>query len=171
MREDRHQNAVGLSILTVLIIFLMSASSQLLAQGEPRAWAHFFGGIGGITGQGESEGILHVGGGGEGLIASGFGVTGEIGYLALMRGFGGGVGVFSLGGLYAFNRDRKTVPFVNGGYTLFFRSGHEHGFFVGGGVNHWIGERWGIRIEGRDQVFRDDTAVHALEAKFAIILK
>jgi hypothetical protein len=154
-----------------MTILVMTAASPLLAQDEPRAWAHVFGGFGAITSSGDSEAVLHIGGGGEGLLAGGLGVTGELGYLSSFQDFSGGIGVFSVGAMYVFNRDRKTVPFVNGGYTLFFRSGTENGFFFGGGVNHWIGESWGIRIEGRDQVFACDTGVHTIEARFAIILK
>jgi hypothetical protein len=150
---------------------VIGAGSPLLAQDEPRAWAQAFGGFGAITSSGDSQAVVHIGGGGEGLLAGGLGVTGELGYLSNYQDFSGGIGVFSVGGIYAFNRDRKTVPFANGGYTLFFRSGTENGFFFGGGFNHWIGERWGIRVEGRDQVFASDTGVHVIEGRFAIILK
>ena len=154
-----------------LLVIALTTSSQVLAQNEARSWAQFFGGVGAITSSGDSQAVLHIGGGGEGLLAGGFGLTGELGYLSNFQDFSGGIGVFSAGGMYAFNRERKTVPFVNGGYTLFFRSGTENGFFFGGGVNHWMGEQWGIRIEGRDQVWASDTGIHTLEVRFALLLK
>jgi hypothetical protein len=157
--------------LGLLAILVALTSSQLLAQDSRRSWAHVFGGVGAITDGGDAEAVLHLGGGGEGLLAGGLGITGELGYLSTFQNFSGGIGVFSVGGLYAFNRDRTTVPFVTGGYTLFFRSGTENGFFFGGGVNRWLGERWGIRIEGRDQVFATDTGVHTIEVRFAILLR
>lgn len=155
------------------LVFILASliTSPVLAQDETRAWGQFFGGFGAITSDGESQAVVHVGGGGDALLAGGLGLTGEIGYLSNYQNFSGGVGIFSLGGMYAFNRDRKTVPFLNGGYTLFFRSGSEHGFFFGGGVNHWLGEGWGIRVEGRDQVFARETGVHVIEARFAVILR
>lgn len=158
-------------IAPVLLVLTLTASSQLLAQDETRSWAQFFGGVGAMTGGGDTQSVLHIGGGGEALLAGGLGVTGEIGYLSNFENFSSGIGVFSAGGLYAFNRDRKTMPFVEGGYTLFFRSGSAHGFFFGGGVNHWVGDRWGIRIEGRDQVWVEDTSLHIIEVRFGIILK
>jgi len=153
------------------ILLVVIASSQVMAQDETRGWGQVFGGFGAITSSGDTQGVMHVGGGGEALVAGGLGVTGELGYLSSVQSFAGGVGVFSVGGMYGFNRAQKTVPFVNGGYTLFFRSGTENGFFFGGGVNRWIGEGWGIRIEGRDQVFVRDTGVHTIEARFAVIFR
>jgi hypothetical protein len=173
MLEQRQKvkGVVALRMIAVMILISGIVTGPLLGQEETRAWGQFFGGFGAITGDGSSQGVVHVGGGGEALLAGGGGITGEIGYLSNYRDFSGGIGVFSVGGIYAFSRDRKTVPFVSGGYTLFFRSGTENGFFFGGGFNRWIGEGWGIRIEGRDQVFASDTGIHVLEARFAIILK
>ena len=158
-------------ILEVVGIMAMITGTPLLAQTEPRAWAQVFGGFGAIASSDDAQAVVHLGGGGEGLLAGGLGVTGELGYLSNYQDFSGGIGVFSVGAMYAFNRDHKTVPFANGGYSLFFRSGTANGFFFGGGVNHWIGEGWGIRIEGRDQVFASDSGVHIIEGRFAIILK
>lgn len=159
------------SLVRGTVLFVVIVSSQVLAQDETRGWGQVFGGFGAITGGGDTQGVMHFGGGGEALVAGGLGVTGELGYLSNVQSFAGGIGVFSAGGMYAFNRDRKTVPFVNGGYTLFFRSGTENGFFFGGGFNHWIGDGWGLRIEGRDQVFVRDTGVHTIEARLALIFR
>ncbi len=170
-RRQKRNAMTTLAIITSLLAFILVGSNQTLAQNTKRSWAQIFGGAGAITGSGDSEAVLHIGGGGEGLLAGGLGVTGEIGYLSAFQYFAGGIGVFSIGGLYAFNPERKTVPFVNGGYTLFFREGTANGFFFGGGINHWIGERWGIRVEGRDQVYTEDAGVHTVEARFALIVR
>lgn len=111
---------------------------------------------------------MHFGVGGEGLVAEGFGLGVELGYLSDFNGEG--IGVLSPGVLYAFNRKKDTVPFITGGYSLFFRSATASGVFFGGGVNKWIGERWGVRIEGRDQVYVAEN-VHFLEARFAFIFR
>jgi hypothetical protein len=156
---------------TIILALIWVASNQIQAQDTRRSWGQVFGAAGAITESGDSEAVLHFGGGYESLLAGGAGVTGEIGYLTVFDNFSAGIGVFSVGGLYAFNRDRTTVPFVTGGYTLFFRSGTANGFFFGGGVNRWMGDKWGIRIEGRDQVFASDTGVHTIEVRFGVILK
>jgi hypothetical protein len=172
LNRKRSINRVSeLGVLVIIMATSVLTGSTVLGQDETRVWGQFFGGVGAITDGEDVQGVMHFGGGGEGLLAGGFGVTAELGYLANIEGFSGGIGVFSAGGMYAFNRDRKTVPFVNGGYTLFFREGSENGFFFGGGVNHWIGESWGIRIEGRDQVMAGCTDVHTIEARVAIVLR
>jgi hypothetical protein len=157
-----------LRIGVILTGALLAASPSIRAQpDDTRAWGYVFGGAGSCI---HGVGFFHAGGGGEALLNGGFGVTAELGYLAFFEAPELGVGLFSPGVLYAFNRGQKTVPFVTGGYTLYFREGSAHGFYVGGGVNRWIGDHWGIRIEGREQVMPacDD---HFLEARFAIIFR
>src|SRR5438067_1141473 len=99
-----------------------------------------------------NTGTMQVGGGGEGLVYKGFGLGGELGYVAPWSSFSRGLGVLSADGLYDFNRSEKLVPFVRSGYTLFFRSGAVNGINFGGGVNYWFRERVGLRLEVRDQV-------------------
>jgi hypothetical protein len=111
-----------------------------------------------------------MGGGGEGLVAGGFGVGAELGYLAFMEAAGQGIGVMSPGVIYNFSRGKRTQPFVAGGYSLFFRSGTAHALYFGGGVNHWIGDRWGIRIEGRNQLW-PSCRENLLEGRFAIVFR
>ncbi len=111
-----------------------------------------------------STGTLHFGGGGEGLIKGGFGVGAEIGGLAPVKDFGEGFGIFSVDAGYHWlkaSKSGKVVPFVNGGYTLFFREGVANGVNFGGGVNYWFKERVGLRFEVRDHV-----AVEIPEAHF-----
>ncbi len=100
-------------------------------------------------------GTLHIGGGGEGLVAKGLGLGGDLGYGAPWRSFGDGIGTLSPNVSYHFlsrNREAKAEPFVTGGYTLFFRSGTANGFNFGGGVNWWFKEGVGLRFEVRDNV-------------------
>jgi hypothetical protein len=136
---------------------------------EHEAWGYGFAAVGSAFEPGCcGEGMLHFGGGGEATLLGGFGPAVEIGYASTFDGWG--LGIFSPGFIYAFNRDRATVPFLTGGYTLFFRESTDHGFFFGGGINHWIGDRWGIRIEGRDQVWASHE-VHFLELRFAVVFR
>ena len=155
-------------IAVILTATLVLVSPAVLAQeDETRSMGFFFGGIGSCQ---HGYGFLHTGGGGQARLAGGLGITAEMGYLAYLEAPGRGVGLFSPGVVYSFNRSARTVPFVTGGYTLFFRSGTASGFFVGGGVDRWMGEHWGIRIEGRDQVMPTCNE-HFLEARFAIIIR
>jgi len=149
-------------------------SSLMLSPGyaqstEKSAWGYGFFGGGGASGCGDSEGLIHFGGGMDAALAGGFGISIEGGYLT-WGGMSEGVGLFSPGVMYAFNRDRKTIPFITGGYSLFFRSGSASGLFFGGGVNHFIGENWGIRVEGRDQLFFESGCTfHNLEARIGVV--
>ncbi len=119
-------------------------------------------------------GTVHLGGGGEALVYKGLGVGGEIGYVAPWQCIGRcGLGVFSANGSYNFSRRGKLVPFVTGGYTLFFRSGSANGFNFGGGVNYWVRKRVGLRLEFRDEVFPQlcCTTSHFLGFRIGLVLR
>ncbi|MFH1965043.1 MAG: hypothetical protein ABIJ42_05820, partial [Acidobacteriota bacterium] len=126
-------------------------------------------GVGGSTGG--SDTILHYGGGIEFLLDGGFGIGLDFGYLQAL-GYTSGAAVFSAGGLYSFNRDQKTKPFVTAGYSFFLADeGSANGVFFGGGVNHLIGDNWGIKIEVRDLIANlDKSKQHFLEARFGVLL-
>lgn len=156
----------GILFLSCMLLLL---SSPAYGQAkEKKGWGHAFWGCGFTTDGSDSEGFVHYGGGVETLLARGLGVGLELGYLS-WSGFTDGIGVFSPGVVYAFNTDRKTIPFVTGGYTLYFREGSVNGAFLGGGINYLIGEDWGIRVEGRDQIWTADDGVHNLEARFGVM--
>ena len=105
---------------------------------------------------------LQAGFGGEGMVYKGLGVGGEISYLNL-GGYTYGLGAVSPNASYHFRgltKDGKVVPFVTGGYSLYFRNGVAHGLNFGGGVNYWFKERVGLRVEVRDQVLPFDGTLH-----------
>ncbi len=54
----------------------------------------------------------------------------------------------------------KTEPFVNGGYSLFFREGHGNFAYLGGGVNYWMARRVGLRFELRDHIYARTGDLH-----------
>ena len=165
-RSHRSVFRFGIFLLGSLLALECVALGE---ENERKAWGYGFAAVGAAYWPGYGgEGMVHFGGGGEGLLAGGLGAAFELGYLSSFDGHG--IGVLSPGVIYAFNREKKTVPFVTGGYTLFFRSGTAHGVFFGGGVNKWIGDRWGIRIEGRDQVYVEGNT-HFLEARVAFIFR
>jgi hypothetical protein len=94
----------------------------------------------------------------------------EIGYLTPMKHMGNGIGVFSTNGLYSFSTDlnSKTVPFVTGGYSMFFRSGVGHAINFGGGMHYWFSDRAGLRVEFRDHIPTEDSGTHFIQGRIGI---
>ena len=163
--------------LILAAVFLSSSGSHLLAQSSqtkyPKGWVHALGGFG-ATLTGNTSAFLHFGGGGEALLKGGFGAGLELGVAGLFDegNFGEtAIGLFSPGLLYAFNRERKLVPLVTGGYTMFFRNGIDNGVFVGGGANYWLKKRIGLRFEVRDNVIVGNGAYHLVEGRVAILFR
>lgn len=100
------------------------------------------------------EEVVHFAAGFEVPVYKGLGAGGELGYLVYAGELSEGIGVLSPNASYNFmgSTPRKVVPFVTGGYSLFFRSGIANGFNFGGGINYWMRKRFGMRFEFRDQV-------------------
>ena len=137
-------------------MFLILIQGAALAQG--RGWGYAVGGVGGIAGNGApSTATFSVAGGGEGLIYKGFGFGAEVGYLAPFEAGGDGFGIFSVNPAYHFSSKSKVVPFITGGYSLAFRSGHSSGGNFGGGVQYWMKDHLGLRFEFRDHIFSSDS--------------
>jgi len=150
-------------ILGLLLLALVSIPGMAQTSDEHKGQGYVFFAPG--TTSPEAIGTMHIGGGGEALVYKGLGLGGEVGYLAPWRAFADGIGVLSLDGSYHFrprSGEQKLVPFVTGGYTLFFRSGTANGFNFGGGVNYWFREHLGLRLEFRDNVWTTYATVHWL---------
>ena len=147
----------------VVVILMMSIQGIALAQSsnQRRGWGYFVGGAGANVGNGASTGNLSVAGGGEGLLKGGFGMGGEVGYLAPFEGAGNGFGILSVNPSYHFlkaSASRKLVPFVTGGFSLGFRNGSSSGGGnFGGGVQYWMKDHLGLRVEFRDHIFSSDS--------------
>ena len=145
--------------IIVAVALLMAVQGVALAQtsADRRAWGYVFGGAGGASGSG-STALFQVGGGGEGLFYKGLGMGAEVSYVAPFREGGDGLGIFSTDIVYHFNRSSKLVPFVNGGYSLGFRNrARSHGGNFGGGVQYWMKDHVGLRLEFRDHGFSSDS--------------
>ena len=120
---------------------------------------------------GFSQTTLQVGLGGEYVIRnSGIGVGGEFSALGPTSDFSAAVGVASLNGYYHFARTRghRLDPFITGGYSVLFRSGHLNTGNFGGGVNWWFRPHIGLRLEFRDHVHSDGGAAHWWGVRFGI---
>jgi hypothetical protein len=116
----------------------------------------------------------HIGGGGEGFFTRNLGLGADLGYLTPMRSWGDGIGTFSPNFVVRFRAKddyNKLEPFVTGGYTLFFRSGTANGFNVGGGVNYWFKDRFGLRFELRDNVWTEFGTVHYVGFRIGVTFR
>ncbi len=154
-----------------LIPCLMFAQPSDEHRGQ--GYVFFAPGFSSVSGLG-TTGTAQVGGGAEGLVYKGLGVGAELGYLTPWRAFGDGIGVFSPDVSFHFlprRREGKVVPFVNGGYTLLFRSGHANGLNFGGGVNYWFRDHVGLRLEFRDQVQLQGITVHYVGFRVGLVFR
>jgi hypothetical protein len=118
---------------------------------------------GGLTEGHHTAMTLHAGGGVDAIIAKGIGLNLEFGGIWPRECFSDCVlGVFSPGGTVYFRRgkENRLDPFVNAGYTLMFRSGHENLFYFGGGTNYWMTRKVGLRMEFRDHVSTNYSTAH-----------
>ena len=138
------------AILVTLILALVPCLGQ--AQSSDYSKGHGYGYFApGVSSGG--AGTMHFGGGGERYFGRHVGVGVEAGYLSPLGSFSEGIGTFSPDVVARFlpkSSENKVEPFVNGGYSLFFREGAVHGANVGGGVNWWFKDRLGLRFEVRD---------------------
>ncbi len=123
-----------------------------------------FWGIGGINAE---DKLQHFGAGAEAFVYRGLGIGFELGYLAPLQNAGSGIGVFSVDGVYDFDREKKRglSPFVTGGYSLAFRSGAGNALNFGGGVHYWFRDGQGLRFEFRDHVPPAEWGAHFWEMR------
>ncbi len=153
------------------LVLLGAFASTVQAQSSN---GYLFFAPGGITCCGYTTMTLHFGAGGEAILGKGIGLGAEIGALGTRTGFEhSAVGIFSPNGYYHFIHGPgiRADPFLTGGYTLLFRSGHENLFNVGGGLNYWFHRRLGVRLEFRDHVDTDGTSLHYWGFRFGLAFR
>lgn len=159
------------SIVLVLLMVTTYAAAQTT---ESAGHGYAFAAPGAIAGHGGGTAAMHYGGGGEGFITKGFGLGGEVGYFTPARAHSQGFGIASANGVYRFKgagKDGRVVPFVTGGYSLFFRGGPDNAANFGGGVNYWFKEKLGLRVEFRDHFFVVDPGTHFLGVRIGITFR
>jgi hypothetical protein len=158
----------------IVFVFLLIGGRGWAQTPQPRSQEHRVQGYG-YVGPGAfttgSETLIHYGAGAEGLLVHGLSVGAELGGFAPAASFRDGFGVFSPNASYHFlnaSRSRKFVPFVTGGYTLFFASDVANGMNFGGGFNYWFKERVGVRIEVRDHILFPAGDAHLIGVRFGV---
>ena len=165
MNHSKHTR--GWAGAAIMLQLIASAWGQSPPE-ERKAWAVFEAGPGAATDGSTAVGFVQAGVSGEGVLSGGLGASVGLGYVA---GFSGGhFGLFSPGMAYFFNRNQRTVPFVFGGYSLFFSGSTASGVHFGAGVNRWMGEHWGLRFEVRDTVLVEYNA-HFVAGQVGIVLR
>ncbi len=144
------------AILLSFIVVLTSAICVFSQSAEEGRVTSGYGYIFGAPGVGLSFcgcgniAAVEIGGGAEGLLKGGFGLGVDGGYFfSPTYGAQYGIGLVSPSALYQFKTRGKTNPFVLGGYTLAFRGGVANLVHFGGGVNRWLSQHWGLRVEVR----------------------
>ena len=152
-------------ISTALLLIALSPSTSAQTSNSSRGQGYLFFAPGVARGNSRlsspepgktTRAAVHIGGGGEGFVYKGLGVGAEIGAVGPLSDFSNyyfGVGSVNLS--YHFlpsATERKLEPFVNLGYTLFFRAGVTHGVNAGVGINRWLNKNVALRFEVRDNV-------------------
>lgn len=161
--------------LMVLMFVLVAIPSLGVAQdSNHRGQGYVFFAPGGVSVAGNSAATFHVGAGGEGLLYKGLGIGAEAGYLYPKSDFGSGFGMASVNGSYHFvdsDGDRKVVPFATAGYSRAFGNASGNLWNVGGGVNWWMRDRLGLRLEVRDHVTADTPRAHFWQFRVALAFR
>jgi hypothetical protein len=131
---------------------------------------NFFFAPGVVADENDTAGLVHFGGGVEGPIkGSNFG-------LSLDGGFFSGADMESIsispGIIYQFTSRGNTVPFLKGGYTLLW-AGEGSGSMIhlGGGVNQWLSDRFGVRFEARDTIWIESPDFQIFEFRAAVVIR
>ncbi len=140
-------------IFGILVAVLMSASPAMAQETVEAVSAvgTVFGSLGGMSDG--SSGLLHFGAGEEVIWPNGLGLGADLGYIGATTGFGDGFMMLAGGPIYKFRTRSSFKPFVRGGLTVAFNGdGALSLMHVGGGVDKWINERWGLRLEVRDHL-------------------
>jgi hypothetical protein len=156
-------------LCAIALVLLLSS----LAGAQPSNGYVFFA-PGGMTCCNNTSMTLQFGVGGEAVLGKGVGLGAEIGALGTRQYFSDtAMGAFSPNGYYHFRHsdDLKSDPFVTGGYTLLFRSGHANLANFGGGLTYWFDRRLGARVELRDQLNTTGTITHFWGVRFGLAFR
>ena len=137
-------------VATALVLLATPTLAQGRAEGHRRAGA-LFGSLGGVS-DGTAP-LFHVGAGEEVVWSNGLGVGGDFGYIGPNSEFGEGLLLLTVGPIYEFRTSGRYKPFVRGGVSLAFGQGGALPLMhIGGGLDQWFDERWGLRLEVRDHL-------------------
>lgn len=119
---------------------------------------------------GSSAASIHLGVGGEAVFPKGIGVGAEIGFLG--RQSLDVLGSASINGYYHFKRSGSWVPFATAGASNFFTITTNHKFAnIGGGVNYWYKDHFGIKLEFLDHFSSGTNSANYSQFRFGFDFK
>jgi len=153
-------------LIVLFLIFLVPAFA-IGQDREAKGEGYLFNGIGKPSG----TTAIHFGGGGEADLYKGLGFGIEGGYMGAAKNMSSGFGIISVNGRYAFQGlpDSRLVPYITGGYSLFFRSGTANAVNYGGGIDYWFAEKYGLKLAFRDHIATNCTgSCHAYQFRGGI---
>ena len=143
-------------VLVILLACITQAQAQTQTQtSEERPFQVFvLGGLGHTNGGGNR---FQIGGGAEAFVFKGVAAGGEFSRILGSQGAGGLNSLSANGSFHFLTRGKfnRFDPFATGGYTRFFSSGTGvNAVNFGGGMNYWLSEGFGLRMDFRDSKIR-----------------
>ena len=148
------------------ILLGMLGASALLAQSH----GYVFAAPGVASAGNQTSGLIHLGIGGEYVFRNTVGAGAEVGFLG--RTSLDALGVASLNGYYHFPRHGEWTPFATAGYSNFFELFQSQGGAnIGGGVNYWYRDHFGLKLEIRDHFATGTNSANYLEFRFGFNFK
>lgn len=167
-----------LKMLVLVVVAFVSLLASCNAQNAVFPNLALFGGAGITNTSGPVHGSLHFGADVDAavpwshsrpLFPVGYLIEG--GYIAPVNSFAAGSAILSLNYLGKFNfsdkPDPKWSPFLTGGYTRMFGTGHAVNF--GAGVDCRISNGTGVRFEVRDYLRTSGPAEHNFAVRIALL--
>jgi hypothetical protein len=162
---------VQFAISVLFFLALLSFSQSAIAQTSgPKPTYRIFGGVG-FCGEGDC-GIINGGFGAEYFIYKGLFIGSDLGYMGSVQGLAEGFGNLNVNGGYHFfdgSGSQKWVPYLSGGYTLFFRESAANLLNISAGTTYWMPSGKGIRLEVRDQIYNDYETYHYVSFNFGFV--
>ena len=150
------------------LLLLAVALTAATATAQTHGYVFVAPGLG--NGGGDSAAIVHLGIGGEAVLPMGIGAGAEVGFLG--RTSFDVLGTASINGYYHFKHDRPWAPFVTAGYSNFFTlTGHTNLANLGGGLNYWYKDHFGIKLEVLDHFRGAPDSVNYLEFRLGFNFK
>jgi len=165
----------------VFVLVLGGSCSRSADAQDLSSW-NLFAGAGGFTSREGGAGAWQVGGGVDVPVAPSASIGGDVGLVG-PTGDGverssyasvGNVFLISFNGAYHFTHHdaQQARPFVTGGVEVITANREASGGLnVGGGIDWWLRERRGVRVEVRDQLLAEFGATHLVTVRVGLIFR
>lgn len=163
---------IRLVVAGMLVAGGVAFAGPAMAQDEdaaPRAWGTAHGGPVFFTGS-FGEGLMDFGAGGEVVWPNGVGFSMDFSILGTIER-SDFVVLVSPAVLYEFPTKGKLRPYLRGGITLInFYLPHPMGD-IGGGVNYWLSERFGLKGEIRHHLWFEEPPIGLTSFRAGVVFR